>query len=170
LLSYSVTDGSGSILAILDAITDIRALYQANETQQNDQSSTLWSEARVSLKEENREQQLPVLPGPEPVLEHHERPAHAETIRNHQQNSRTNRQEPLALCSLGAVEEQLVRSPPDVEGPLAGRAAAAADAGADALGRALQRLGRPGVLDPLRLPVAPCPTQLSSGRPRQRVT
>ena len=84
LLSYSVTDGSGSILAILDAITDIRALYQANETQQNDQSSTLWSEARVSLKEENREQQLPVLPGPEPVLEHHERPAHAETIRNHQ--------------------------------------------------------------------------------------
>jgi len=103
LLSYSVTDGSGSILAILDAITDIRALYQA------------------------------VLPGPEPVLEHHERP-------------------------------------PDVEGALAGRAAAAADAGADALGRALQRLGRPGVLDPLRLPVAPCPTQLSSGRPRQRVT
>ncbi|WVZ78613.1 hypothetical protein U9M48_026297 [Paspalum notatum var. saurae] len=43
--------------------------------------------------------------------------------------------------------------PPDVEWALAGRAA---DAGADALGGALQRLGRPGVLDPLLLPVAPC--------------
>ena len=42
-------DGSGSILPILDAIADIRALYQANE-------NSKLIRVQLSLKEKRREQ------------------------------------------------------------------------------------------------------------------
>jgi hypothetical protein len=105
---------------------------------------------------------VPVLPAAESVLEHHQRPAPIHPWQ-HTVNERSSMQfHEIEESNRRASVERKQRPPaagrsivpPDVEGPAdAGRAVAAEDAGADALGRAPRRLVRLGAPDLAPLPL-----------------